>query len=267
MKVSVEAQEPSRAGAELLALAITTLASGARLSARVAAVDRAIGGQIADVVKSGDFRGRKGEALVLFGRGRGAPRRVLLLGVGDEDKLDVEALRQLGGRAVAAAAARRARSLAIVVPASKRRAQRGGRARARGSGGARQLPIRPVEDQEARMRRPPLTRVTLLVERESELRAARDAASLGATLAECQNVARRLSNAPANAMPPATLAAEARKIAKEVGLACRVLAVPGAEEAQDGRAARRGPGQRQPAASDRARTRPATRPRRARRCA
>ena len=85
MKVTVDAQEPNRAGAELLAIALTTLGSAARLPARVAAVDRALGGQIHDVVKSGDFRGRKGETLVLFGRGRGAPRRVLLAGLGDAE--------------------------------------------------------------------------------------------------------------------------------------------------------------------------------------
>jgi leucyl aminopeptidase len=225
MKVSVEAQEPSRAGAELLALAMTTVASGARLAPRVAAVDRAIGGQIADVAKSGDFRGRKGEALVLFGRGRGAPRRVLLLGVGDEDKLDAEALRQLAGRAVAAAAARRARSLAIVVPASKRvRSAEAARALAEA---AVLASYRPNTWKTKKDDAPPaLARVSLLVERESELRAARDAAALGATLAECQNVARQLSNEPANAMPPAALATAARKVAKETGLACRVLSVP-----------------------------------------
>lgn len=225
MKVSVEAQEASRAGADLLALAITTLASTARLSARVAALDRAIGGQIADVVKSGDFRGRKGESLVLFGRGRGAPRRVLLLGMGDEDKLDVEALRQLGGRAVAAAAAKRSRSLAIVVPSSKRvRGAEAARAIAEAAVLASYRPDAWKSRKEDAP--PPLSRVTLLVEREAELRAARDEASLGVTIAECQNVARKLSNEPANAMPPATLAAEARKVAHEVGLTCRVLDVP-----------------------------------------
>jgi leucyl aminopeptidase len=225
MKVSVEVEEPSRAGADLLALAVTTLANTARLSARVAAVDRAIGGQIADVVKSGDFRGRKGESLVLFGRGRGAPRRVLLLGVGDEDKLDVEALRQFGGRAVAAAAARRAKSLAIVVPASKRvRSAEAARALAEA---AVLASYRPDAWKTKKEDAPPaLSRATLLLEREAELRAARDAAAVGATIAECQNVARRLSNEPANAMPPATLAAEARKVAHEVGLSCRVLDVP-----------------------------------------
>ena len=225
MKVTVEAQEPSRAGADLLAIALTTLASAARLPARVAAVDRALGGQIHDVVKSGDFRGRKGETLVLFGRGRGAPRRVLLAGLGDPEKLDVEVLRQFGGRAVAAAGARRARSLAIAVPSSKRvRTSDAVRAAAEAAllASYRSDSWRTKKDDAP----PALTRVSLHVEREAELRAARDAASLGATLAECQNVARRLSNEPANVMSPTFLAAEARKMAHELGLTCRVLDVP-----------------------------------------
>ena len=225
MKVTVEAQEPVRAGADLLALALPTLSTTARLAARVAAVDRALGGQIHDVVKSGDFRGRKGESLLLFGRGRGAPRRVLLLGVGDEEKLDAEALRHFAGRAVAAAGARRARSLAVFVPASKRiRAADAARALAEASvlASYRSDGWRTKKDDAP----PGLTRVAIHIERESELGAARDAASTGATLAECQNVARRLSNEPSNAMSPAVLAADARKVASEVGLTCRVFDVP-----------------------------------------
>jgi leucyl aminopeptidase len=72
---------------------------------------------------------------------------------------------------------------------------------------------------------PVLTRVTLLVERAADLRGARDSAALGATIAECQNVARRLSNEPANTLHPIQLASEARRIAKEVGLRCRVMDV------------------------------------------
>ncbi len=225
MKVTVETQQPLRAGADLLALALPTIASRAQLSARVAAVDHALGGQILDVVKSGDFRGRKGESLLLFGRGRGVPRRVLLLGVGDEEKLDSEAIRQLGGRAVAAAGARRARTLAIVVPASKRvRTADAARALAEAAilGTYRSDGWRTKKEDAP----PALTRVSIHIERESEVHAARDAASIGATLAECQNVARRLSNEPANAMPPIVLAAEARKVANEVGLKCRVFDVP-----------------------------------------
>jgi leucyl aminopeptidase len=71
-----------------------------------------------------------------------------------------------------------------------------------------------------------VTRVVVLAERAGELRAAREAAALGVVVAESQNVARRLSNEPANLLPPVALAAEARQVAREVGLRCRVLDVP-----------------------------------------
>src|SRR5512139_1964431 len=118
MKISVESQDPNRASAELLAVPLATLDTATRLPARAAAVDRALGGQIHELVRSGDFKGRAGETLALFGRGRGAPRRVLLIGLGDEAKLDAEAIRQAAGRAIQGASGRRARSVAFALPAT-----------------------------------------------------------------------------------------------------------------------------------------------------
>ena len=226
MKISVESDDPSRAGAELLALPLTAVDTGARLVARAAAVDRALGGQIHDVIRSGDFRGRTGETLLLYGRARGAPKRVLLVGLGDAGKLDADAIRQAAGRSVQAAVARRARSLALVLPTA--RAVRGADA-ARAAAEGAVLGAHRSDTWKTQRKNGPavaVARVELLVERAAELRAARDAASLGVTVAECQNVARRLSNEPANLQPPAQLAAEARKVAREVGLRCRVLEVP-----------------------------------------
>jgi leucyl aminopeptidase len=68
--------------------------------------------------------------------------------------------------------------------------------------------------------------LALLFERASDLRAARAGAREGAILAECTNLARDLSNEPANALPPAELARRAQAVAREVGLGCRVLGVP-----------------------------------------
>ena len=67
---------------------------------------------------------------------------------------------------------------------------------------------------------------TLCLERGGELRAARAAARTGVILAESQNLARQLSNEPANALPPAALALAAQRVAKEVGLRVRVFDVP-----------------------------------------
>jgi leucyl aminopeptidase len=74
-------------------------------------------------------------------------------------------------------------------------------------------------------RKPPVAHVTLLAERASDLAAAREAAEVGVVLAESQNVARRLSNEPPNVLTPEALAREARKLAAELGLGCRVLDV------------------------------------------
>ena len=226
MKISVDSQDPNRASSDLLALPLAALDSATRLPARAAAVDRALGGQIRDLVKSGDFKGRAGETLVLFGRGRGAPHRVLLIGLGDEAKLDAEGVRQAAGRAIQGATARRARSIAFVLPAAgKLRSAETARAAAEG---AVLAAFRSDLWKTTRKNGPPpaITRVTLVAERAADLRAARESAALGVTVAECQNVARGLSNEPANLMPPAQLAAEARKVARDAGLRCRILEVP-----------------------------------------
>ena len=67
--------------------------------------------------------------------------------------------------------------------------------------------------------------VALSFERAADTRPARAAARAGAVIAESQNVARQLSNEPPNALPPVALAREAAKVAKQVGLRCRVLDV------------------------------------------
>ena len=48
----------------------------------------------------------------------------------------------------------------------------------------------------------------------------------GVAIAQSQNVARDLSNEPANTLPPAALARHAQRVARQVGLRCQVLGVP-----------------------------------------
>jgi leucyl aminopeptidase len=224
MKLSVDSHDPARTAVDLLALPLPAMAAGARLPARVAAVDRALGGAIEAAVRSGDFRGRRSDTQLLYGRGKGGPKRVLLVGLGEEARLTADGLRQAAGRALGAAAARGARHVAIAL-ATSRRTPAAAAARAMAEGAV----LAAHRSDSWRTRRedekPPVTRTTLLVERAADLAAAREAAEAGALLAECQNVARRLSNEPPNALTPETLAREARKVASEVGLACRVLDV------------------------------------------
>jgi len=69
-----------------------------------------------------------------------------------------------------------------------------------------------------------VAQLALLLERGSDVRAARAGAATGGVLAECQNLARDLSNEPPNALPPVALAREAEKAARAAGVRVRVLA-------------------------------------------
>ena len=225
MKLTVESHDLARTSVDVLALPVFTLSASAKLPARMAAVDRALGGQIEAVVRSGDFKGRTSDSQLLYGRGKAGPKRVLLLGLGDEAKLDAEGLRKAAGRALGAATARGARSVAIAL-ATSRRIPVGPAARALAEGAV----LATYRSDTRRTRRedakPPVSKTSLVLERPADLSGARKAADTGRVIAECQNVARQLSNEPPNLLPPDALARAARRMASEVGLTCRVMDVP-----------------------------------------
>ncbi|MEE8581823.1 MAG: leucyl aminopeptidase [Myxococcota bacterium] len=223
MKVSVDTQMPGEARAELLAVLLLQHDPAKwRLPARLRDLDRALGSPIAAALDSGDFRGRAGQSVLLYPGARAAVRRVLLLGLGEESKLDADALRSAAGRAVHRAAEKRARSVVLVVPGLRRLgAPQCSQALAEGGvlGGFRfDTYQKKKEDGPA-----PVRTLKLLFERLSDRPAARASAARGVILAESQNLARRLSNEPANVLPPAALARAAQKMAREVGLRSRVF--------------------------------------------
>jgi leucyl aminopeptidase len=226
MLVTADARSPLEVEADLLAVPVAQLPKGeSSPPARLAALDRALGGRISAVLEGGDFRGKAGQTLLLYPDAGFRSRRLLLVGLGEEAAADAEALRQAAGTALVQAAGRRAPRVALLAPALRRvRAPAAARALAEGAvlGGYRFDAYRRDGDDAPGQ----VESATLLLERAGELRAARAAVREGVILAECQNLARELSNEPANALPPAELARRAQRVAREVGLGCRVLGVP-----------------------------------------
>ena len=223
MQVTVESRSPARRSADVLALPLAQLdPSHWKLPPRMAAVDRAAGDAILSLLATGDFRGKRGETLVLYPRSGIAAKRILLVGLGEENRIDAEALREAAGIAVRATAERQGKALAIVAPAWRRvRLAVVAQAMAEGAvlSGYRFDRYRSRREDEPGE----VASVAILVEKGVDLRAARAAASVGACVAESQNFARDLSNEPPNALPPADLARAARKLAREVGLRARVF--------------------------------------------
>src|SRR5262245_17153009 len=226
MLVTADATSPAEAAGDLLALPLAQLAKGEeRLAPRAAALDRALGGRITAVLESGDFRGKAGTTLCLYPEPGFPSRRVLLVGLGDEGAVDAEALRCAAATAVTQAAVRKAARVALAVPALRRvRPAAAALALAEGAllGGYRFDAYRKNGDDAPGE----VASLALLFERAGDLREARAAVREATVLAESQNLARDLSNEPANALPPAELARRAQRVARDVGLGCRILEVP-----------------------------------------
>ncbi|MEE2679004.1 MAG: leucyl aminopeptidase [Myxococcota bacterium] len=225
MHVTADARDVLATATDLLVIPVLSVGDKKRPPGRLAGLDRLLGGGIQAAIASGDFRGERDQKLVLYPDGALPAKRILLLGIGKDNRVDAEALRRVGGTAVREAAARKAKKVTVAATPSRRlRAGAVGQALAEGAvlGNYRFDKYKEKPDDAPSA----VAAVQLSFDKGADLRAARAGAKRGTILAESQNLARDLSNAPGNALPPAQLAREAQKMAKEVGLRVRVLGVP-----------------------------------------
>ena len=184
----------------------------------VAAIDRALSGQLLRAAKEEGFAGKAEQTFVLHSHGRLPAPRVVVVGMGSAEKMDVEALRQAAGRGIKAAQRVRARSVAVAIPGNPSETLA---PVAEGTAlGAYQFDQYRTEGREDRV---VLESVRLLLPDGAER-----SRSLGDTLRrvlhviQAANFARDLVNEPAGHLTPERLAEEAGRAAKSHGLELRV---------------------------------------------
>ena len=85
------------------------------LSGATGALDLALKGSINEVIKNGDFKGEKGEILVIYPRGEVIAKRIILVGLGKRVALDIEGIRQTSAVAIKRARDINAKSVATVI--------------------------------------------------------------------------------------------------------------------------------------------------------
>ncbi|NLE77509.1 MAG: leucyl aminopeptidase [Chloroflexi bacterium] len=187
------------------------------------AVDAALHGQISALMASGDFKGKKGEIVILYPAGAIPAHRVLLVGLGKAEKCHAETLRQ-----VAAAVAQKAAALGVAEYHSVvHGAGRGGMDPADAAQAVAEGTIlglyrydeyktKDKEDREVEQ----LTLVELDEVRSTQVALG---AQLGQTVARATCLARDLINKPAAVVTPMMLAATAQKMAEERGLSFSAL--------------------------------------------
>ena len=84
-------------------------------SGATGAVDRALNGAISEMVASGDLTGKAGEVGVVYTRGAIPAKRVLVVGLGKQEDLNLEGVRQAAGTAIKRARDLNAKDVATVL--------------------------------------------------------------------------------------------------------------------------------------------------------
>ena len=209
------------------ALALGILEGGTALTGAAAAVDRATRGAIRSLLKRGDFSGRFLESVVLYPRGLGA-QRVILVGLGRARDLDPGRVRRAAGLAARRARELGAGTLVTVAhgagPAYLKTGldpARAAQATAEGS----ILGHYRFTSYKRDAGTPPLKRIEVLEKDAALARALTPAVERGARWAEAVCLARDLINTPGQDLVPERLAARAREIGRDRGARVEVLGV------------------------------------------
>ena len=221
MEFSIKSGSPEK---QRSACVVVGVFESRKLTLPAELLDKAAGGAIADIIRRGDMDGKSGTTLLLHNVPGALCDRVLLVGLGKERDFREKEFGQAIRTAVKTLNETGAFDASIFLTelAVKKRdiAWR-----------IRQTVIvardatyrfEQFKSKKDEVRRP-LRKLTLGVERRSELVQAEEALVQGMAIAEGMALAKDLGNLPPNVCNPAYLATRAQTLADELGLHCEIL--------------------------------------------
>jgi leucyl aminopeptidase len=186
------------------------------------------------LMESGIVRGKSNEITWQLVDGP-KPRRLIVVGLGDQERFSAQCLREAGATVAKAARKQRVKSIAIfppIIPADLRPMPDAAALENGASAGLTALVEGALvgsfeyeeyhgagKKSEETEKAAPLA-VTIVAENEKEIRPAIDR---GRIIAEGQNFARTIASRPGNDINPPSLAKVAQDLARQVGIGCRVL--------------------------------------------
>jgi leucyl aminopeptidase len=181
------------------------------------AMNDALGGAISELISQGDFKGKAGEVAVLYPRGAVKATRVLVVGLGEQEKFTAETVRRAAGKAAVRARELGAKHIATIAHGAGIGGLEAAAAAEATTEGMllalyrydapkkRELPAQPEQ-------------ITLVEADAGKLDAIRAGADKAVGLASGVTLARDLVNLPPNVATPGYLADTARQIAADHGL-------------------------------------------------
>lgn len=194
-------------------------------SGATGAVDRALNGIITNLIADGEIRGTKGEMTLVHTLGTMPSPRILIAGLGKQERLSKEVIRQVMGTA-----ARYIRKLGVqnagtiahgagiggIDPASS------GQAIAEGVLLGSYTFKHYLSSEEPNQKRE-LEELQIVDQEKSKIAPLQQGINIGRVLAEATSIARDLGNEPANVLSPTEMANRAHQISVDAGLGFQVI--------------------------------------------
>ena len=186
------------------------------------AVNQALGGLITRLISEGEFKGKAGETLLLHTQGRLKADRVLVVGLGKQEKFGLETVRSVSGEALRLLRKHGCKQVGTIIHGTGA----GGLDLKEGSQALTEgvlLGLYTFDRYKKEEDRKAVEGLTLLLRDRAQVFAVEKGVATARIIAEAVNLARDLVNEPSNSLTPQDLAAQAQKVAKIHGLTCQIF--------------------------------------------
>lgn len=216
MQINVKVGDLRTETADAIVLGIL---EGEPLVSVASTADAATNGAISELIDAGDFKGEHKQTTILYTRGGFTAPRIALIGVGKNEDINPEKVRQAAGKIVQELRDLDLKTVAIALPPETPQeiVQAAVEASRLALYQFNQHKTEELDKIKA------LDTITFLVADESTKSLVEGAVAIGDAIANGTNLARDLSNQPPNHLTPTMLAEKAVEVANEVGLKCEIF--------------------------------------------
>ena len=222
--LKIDVQSADIIGIDTPALVVSLFRGVKKPGGATGAVDKALGGVITQLIEDGEIKGSTGETTLIHTLGKIKPSRVLVAGLGTQDKFDVQVVRRVSAEVVRFLRRKGISSAATIAHGASIGGldpQLSGQAIAEGAHlGLYKFGTYLTKNSDSTNEFEHLTVVELDKTRAKAIDAG---VKLGSTVAKASITARNMVNEPANHMTPSRMAEAAQKVASDQGLKIEIM--------------------------------------------
>ena len=222
--LKIDVQSADIIGIDTPALVVNLFRGVKKPGGATGAVDKALGGVITQLIEDGEIKGSTGETTLIHTLGKIKPSRVLVAGLGTQDKFDVQVVRRVSAEVVRFLRRKGISSAATIAHGASIGGldpQLSGQAIAEGAHlGLYKFGTYLTKNSDSTNEFEHLTVVELDKTRAKAIDAG---VKLGSTVAKASITARNMVNEPANHMTPSRMAEAAQKVASDQGLKIEIM--------------------------------------------